>query len=53
MWHIPQEPALEPISSAPLIIVRPPSEFFSVVQRRAPSLRRGLADASDGSLWSS
>jgi hypothetical protein len=26
MWHIPQEPAPKPISSAPLIIVRPPSE---------------------------
>jgi len=29
------------------------SEFFSVVQRRAPSLRHRLVDASDGSLWSS
>ena len=26
MWHIPQEPAPEPVSSALLIIVRPPSE---------------------------
>src|SRR5713226_955372 len=29
------------------------SEFFSVVQRRAPSLWRRLVDASDGSLWPS
>src|SRR5207248_935607 len=29
------------------------SEFFSVVQQRAPSFRHSLVDASHGSLWPS